>query len=52
MLSPPKPLDKIQPNLMCELLTCMWREFIVCILTTTLPLGFFVVILSMIVKFP
>ena len=23
MLSPPKPLDEIQPNLVCELLTCM-----------------------------
>ena len=23
MLSPPKPLDKIQPNLVCELLTGM-----------------------------
>ena len=22
-LSPPKPLDKIQPNLVCELLTCL-----------------------------
>ena len=25
MLSPPKPLDEIQPNLVCELLTCMGR---------------------------
>ena len=25
MLSPPKPLDKIQPNLVCELLTWMGR---------------------------
>ena len=25
MLSPPKPLDQIQPNLVCELLTCMGR---------------------------
>ena len=25
MLSPPKPLDEIQPNLVCELLTWMWR---------------------------
>ena len=25
MLSPPKPLDQIQPNLVCELLTCMRR---------------------------
>ena len=24
-LSPPKPLDEIQPNLVCELLTCMGR---------------------------
>ena len=23
MLSPPKPLDEIQPNLVCELLTCI-----------------------------
>ena len=23
MLSPPKPLDEIQPNLVCELLTCV-----------------------------
>ena len=26
MLSPPKPLDQIQPNWVCELLTCMGRE--------------------------
>ena len=26
MLSPPKPLDEIKPNLMCELLTWMGRE--------------------------
>ena len=25
MLSPPKPLDQTQPNLVCELLTCMGR---------------------------
>ena len=25
MLSPPKPLDEIQPNLVCELLTRMGR---------------------------
>ena len=25
MLSPPKPFDQIQPNLVCELLTCMGR---------------------------
>ena len=25
MLSPPKPLDEIQPNLVCELLSCMGR---------------------------
>ena len=25
MLSPPKPFDEIQPNLVCELLTCMGR---------------------------
>ena len=25
MLSPPKPLSEIQPNLVCELLTCMGR---------------------------
>ena len=25
MLSPPKSLDQIQPNLVCELLTCMGR---------------------------
>ena len=25
MLSPPKLLDEIQPNLVCELLTCMGR---------------------------
>ena len=25
MLSPPKPLDEMQPNLVCELLTCMGR---------------------------
>ena len=25
MLSPPKPLDQIQPNLVCELLTCIGR---------------------------
>ena len=25
MLSPPKYLDEIQPNLVCELLTCMGR---------------------------
>ena len=25
MLSPPKPLDENQPNLECELLTCMGR---------------------------
>ena len=25
MVSPPKPLDQIQPNLVCELLTCMER---------------------------
>ena len=25
MLYPPKPLDEIKPNLMCELLTCMGR---------------------------
>ena len=26
MLSPPKPLDEIQPNLLCELLTWMGRD--------------------------
>ena len=25
MLPPPKPLDQILPNLVCELLTCMWH---------------------------
>ena len=25
MISPPKPLDQIQPNEVCELLTCMGR---------------------------
>ena len=25
MLSPPKPLEEIQPNFVCELLTCMGR---------------------------
>ena len=25
MVSPPKPLDQIQPNSVCELLTCMGR---------------------------
>ena len=25
MKSPPKPLNEIKPNLLCELLTCMWR---------------------------
>ena len=32
MLSPPKPLDKIQPNLICELLAWMGRATSVCLL--------------------
>ena len=37
MLSPPKPLDLMQPNLVCELITCMGRAIqpnLVCELIT------------------
>ena len=48
MISPPKPLDQIQPNEVCELLTCMGRATakvnFVCVLTNerykTYQMGF------------
>ena len=37
MLSLPKPLDEIQPNLVCELLTCI--EYATAVILAAPPLG-------------